>query len=234
VNSSTITLERPWATPAGDVSGVTTYKHWSSNVAGKGQQPYMVAIKMAGFAWAAHLDSTLGTDFRGLRDAAATWAANTGYDTHTKGMHYARVVQSCEPDVAPVAGSIFSKPGCSYGADAAAQVAARMLNGEASPAFQWNQTDTLTRGDAAYAALWCSTSYNDAALYATIPGCDAVSPGDNLGLSNLLDGNLAGGKWPGFFFGMGMAHQWPAARLFGSREGTARLSGQSTVTGQIQ
>src|SRR5207302_1975042 len=33
--------------------------------------------------------------------------------------------------------------------------------------------------------------------------------------SNLADNNLGGYKWPGFFFGIGMSHQWPAVRLGG-------------------
>ena len=38
---------------------------------------------------------------------------------------------------------------------------------------------------------------------------------DGLVSSNLDDQSLGSYKWPGFFFGVGMAHQWPAARLGG-------------------
>ena len=38
---------------------------------------------------------------------------------------------------------------------------------------------------------------------------------DGLGAYNAMNNNYTGGKWTGFFFGIGMSHQWPAARLGG-------------------
>jgi hypothetical protein len=59
-------------------------------------------------------------------------------------------------------------------------------------------------GDEFYGATFGATGYTANGYFS-----------DGLTASNLLDGSLASYKWPGFFFGVGMAHQWPAARLGG-------------------
>ena len=59
----------------------------------------MLAIRLFGLALAAELDGPLGTDFTGLRNEAAAYVANSGYDPQVKGMRYATNFQSCEPEV---------------------------------------------------------------------------------------------------------------------------------------
>lgn len=225
-SGSSITLERPWNFASG------TYKPYKANLAGKGQQPYMLSIKAFGFTLAKQLDATLGTHFGTLLDLAATWVSNTGYDPEVKGMRYGTNFQSCEPAAQGVAGSFYKQPGCSYGLDIFSQIAARMLNGEASRAFVANTTNRLTRGTEAYSALWCSTNFNDP-LFA-VPPCDSSAPGDNLGASNLADPNLNGGKWSGFFFGMGMAHQWPTIGRPAGQAGRVAVGGRAEVNGVLQ
>ena len=65
-------------------------------------------------------------------------------------------------------------------------------------------------GDHVYGAMWSNTTYapNSAGFY---------TPGDNLSASNCVPVNTSLGywKWPGFCFGIGMSHQWPAVRLGG-------------------
>jgi hypothetical protein len=226
-NSSTsLTLERAWT------GNTATHYRYTSNLAGKGQQPFMLAIKSYGFQVASELDATLSTDFTTLRDEAGTWVANTGYDTEVHGIRYGAVFQSCEPSTTAVGTHDWKQPGCTYGQGSAVQVASRMLNAEAGRAFLYNTTNTTTRGLDAYGAVWCSTDYNDDSLYPSIAACDSVSPGDNLGLSNMTDASLGGGKWPGFFFGMGMAHQWPA-ELFGVASPTPTINGKFSLGGKI-
>jgi hypothetical protein len=48
----------------------------------------------------------------------------------------------------------------------------------------------------------------------------------------MTDASLGGGKWPGFFFGMGMAHQWPA-ELFGVASPTPTINGKFSLGGKI-
>ena len=224
-NSPTsLTFERNWP------GNTATHYRYTANLAGKGQQPYMLAIKAFGFQIASELDATLSTDFASLRDAASTWVANTGYDSASKGMRYGAVFQSCEPSVTAVGTNAWKQPGCSYGLDGDSQRAARMLNGESARAFLYNTTDTNTRATDAYAALWCSSTYNDATLYPSISSCDAAAPGDTVATTNLSDGSFQGGKWSGFFFGMGMGHQWPAQLLTVAGDGP-HLTGNPRIKG---
>ncbi len=69
--------------------------------------------------------------------------------------------------------------------------------------------DSVSWGDQLYGALWGYTPWNTGGVYS-----DQYSIG-NVGGFNTTDTDLGSYKWPGFFFGMGMAHQWPAVRLGG-------------------
>lgn len=217
VDSSTVKLERPWEGPSGTYKLMNSADH-GIGIAGKGQQPFMLSIRMYSYVLGAQMDSELGTDFKSLRDAAGTFIATNGYDEQIRGIRYGTNFQSCEPKLRSVTPSAWKQPGCSYGTDIYGVMAARMLNGEASRGFVSNTAGTLARGDDAYSALWCSTRYNDKILYPDIPACDEYAPGNSVGVFNLADNSLSGGKWPGFFFGMGMMHQWPAVRLTLSKD----------------
>jgi hypothetical protein len=63
-----------------------------------------------------------------------------------------------------------------------------------------------TFGDTVYGSIWASSTYTAPGFY-TAP--------DNIQASNCYPVNLAYYKWPGFCFGIGMSHQWPAARVGG-------------------
>jgi hypothetical protein len=66
--------------------------------------------------------------------------------------------------------------------------------------------EAVNWGDEAYGALWGDCAVTEPGFY-----CDSnYVTGEN------SDASLAVGKWAGFFFGVGMAHQWPAVRQGGA------------------
>ena len=80
-------------------------------------------------------------------------------------------------------------------------------------------------GDELFASLWCSAPYDVSA-----PGtCDNYSGGNSAGVWNLKDADLSIYKWPGFFFGIGAAHRWPAVRLGGAAAADTRTYTVSCV-----
>ena len=71
--------------------------------------------------------------------------------------------------------------------------------------YQANPTPVAKAwGDMIYGSVWGYGPYTAAGYYS-----------DSYQGSNLTDNYLGGYKYTGFYFGMGMAHQWPAARLGG-------------------
>jgi hypothetical protein len=148
-----------------------------------------------------------------LNPLAGQWVHDVGYDPSTQGMNYARVYDWCEPatTVAPGQTQSLRQGECNYGGDPNFIKAARALTAETSRALQayydanGGSAAAVGWGDTAYGSLWGDCSKTTGGVY-----CDPLF--DNLDTSN---GNLAAYKWTGFFFGMGMAHQWPAVRLGG-------------------
>jgi hypothetical protein len=215
-SNSQIALNRPWDGPSG------TYWSYQSNVAGIAQQPYMLGIRQAAWRWAslaasAAGNSTLAANFDSLRYAAGMWIRTTGFDSAiTNGMFYSRVQSGCEPITpASMGGGCFSASPSNSAYDA---IAMRELTAEGSPSL-WSYADSgaldkVTWGDLAYGSLWGYAPH-------TAPGYCA--PTDQLTEQNASAGAASPGifpphntgKWTGFFFGMGMAHQWPAIRLGG-------------------
>jgi len=213
-NSSQITLHSPWDGPTG------IHRPYSYVLAGYGQQPYMLGIKTTAMNWAASLveDPTLAANYANLASLAGNWVRDFGYDsTATKGMFYARVYEACEPVKTPIGTYEFRSPGCDNGLNPASVVAARDLTGETSSAlraaYEADPTPANRNwGDEAYSALWCSSRYE---VNPPVT-CDSKGEGDNSNMGVTGDGALSGTKWAGFFFGMGMAHQWPAVRVGGA------------------
>jgi hypothetical protein len=145
------------------------------------------------------------------------WIRTTGFDSAiTNGMFYSRVQSGCEPITpASMGGGCFSASPSNSAYDA---IAMRELTAEGSPSL-WSYADSgaldkVTWGDLAYGSLWGYAPH-------TAPGYCA--PTDQLTEQNASAGAASPGifpphntgKWTGFFFGMGMAHQWPAIRLGG-------------------
>ena len=94
--------------------------------------------------------------------------------------------------------------------------------------YIYNPASTnLTWGDKAYGAVWGNPSFNTGGVY-----YDRASDATNTAPTNLSDGSVHGGKWYGFFAGMGMLHRWPAVRLGGvDPPNFATLDIPFTVTG---
>ncbi len=209
-NSPTqVTLNRPWDGPSESNAWA-----WQGVVAGYGQQPYMVGIKTTELKLASAVaDPTLSSGFATLAGQAATWVHDVGYDPPTQGLHYARVYQECEPQTVPPPGIIFPSrtPGCDQGQAPGSISAARALTPEAASAitvfYQSNPTpDAKQWGDTVYGSIWGNPAFTTGGVYS-----------DSNYVNDLTsNASLAGPKWTGFFFGMGMAHQWPAARLGGT------------------
>ena len=218
-NASQITLNRPWDGSSG------TYYGYVANVAGRATQPYMLGIKQNAFRWgalaaSANGNATLAAGLTGLLQAAGKWERATGFDSLvTNGFYYSRVLNLCEPITTASMGYGGGGP-CfddtnSY--SAYDNVAMRELTAENSASLRsyydanGGGGDSLTWGDLAYGSVWGNPAYTTGGVYAPADGYTA----DNTANGNLNDSNIHGGKWTGFFFGMGMAHQWPAARLGG-------------------
>lgn len=210
VDSSHITLDRPWDGPTS--SSIFGYR---GNIAGKGQQPFVLGIKTLQMSLASKVASSpLNTNYGTLANLAANWIKDNGYDPATGGMYYYRLFGSCEPVYATSsqpAKFLYVNPGCGYSPSGPGSTSsvARALNGEAQNAYRvlYENSPTAanrTLGDRFYGSQWGAPEYTQKGFY---------SDGDTA--SNLADGSLASYKWTGFFFGIGMAHQWPAVRVGG-------------------
>lgn len=208
-NSATqITLNRPWDGPT------ETGAHIFSNVlAGFGQQPYMLGIKITQMKFASQIGgSPAAQRYGALAAAAAKWIHDVGYDPVTQGLFYGKVMQACEPLLTPPPSPVFGSrsPGCDFGLDPGSARAARVLTAEASQAlrvyYESNATqDARDWGDRAYGSIWGKAAYTTGGVYTD----------SNYVRDENSDVSLGAYKWTGFFFGMGMAHQWPAVRLGG-------------------
>lgn len=208
-NSATqITLDRPWDGPT--ETGVHVYSY---GLAGFGQQPFMLGIKITQMKFASQIPGApFAKRYGELAAAAAKWIHDVGYDPVTQGLYYGRVFQACEPASVPPPGSAFDfrTPGCNYGLNPPAIRAARVLTAEASQAlrvyYEANPTpEAKAWGDRAYGSIWGNPVYTTGGVYAD----------SNYVRDENSDAALGAYKWTGFFFGMGMAHQWPAVRLGG-------------------
>jgi hypothetical protein len=205
---SQITLDRAWDGQTEKDAHLLSYQ-----LAGYGQQPFMLGIKILQMKLASQLpDGALSSAYAVLAAQAASWIHDVGYDQVTQGMHYARGMQACEPDTVPPPGSAFTArtPGCNNGLEPNGIRAARTLTAEVSQAlrvyYESNPTEAAKAwGDVAYGSIWGNPILTTGGVY-TDP---------NYVRDENSNGSLGAYKWTGFFFGMGMAHQWPAVRLGG-------------------
>jgi hypothetical protein len=219
-NSGQITLMRNWSNSWDGVSGV--YHAWygsSANVAGIAVQPYMLGIRQNAWRWAALAataagNPTLAAQFNSLRTAASTWFRNTGFDSAiTQGSFYSRVDELCEP-ITPASmgygggGPCFDDNPSNSEYD---KVAMRQLTAEGSASLlsysDSGASDAVAFGDLAYGSLW-GVSGMTTGVYVPADGANIADTANS-------NTNWSYGKWTGFFFGMGMTHQWPAVRLGG-------------------
>jgi hypothetical protein len=237
-NSSTsITLNRAWDGPSTD--GTHIYRPYVANLAGYGQQPFMLGIKSYGMnllatqtvpALAAYV-----APYTIFTAGATSWIWNTGMDHQLFGTNYGRIYQQCEPlNTAPPGTSFtFRAPGCTYGANPAGVFLSTEQNSEtgASHVIYYANNSTgpnRTLGDEFYGSLWGYCPWTAAGAY-----CSAGSTASNAAQTNLSDGNIHAGKWYGFFTGVGMSHRWAAARIGGVQPAIPRRILIAFVSGAI-
>ncbi len=129
-NSATqVTLDRPWDGPTETGARIYSYA-----LAGFGQQPFMLGIKITQMKLASQIPGApFAKRYGELASAAAKWIHDVGYDPATQGLFYGRVFQACEPATVPPPGSEFVSrtPGCNNGLYPPAARAARVLTAEA-------------------------------------------------------------------------------------------------------
>jgi hypothetical protein len=208
-NSPTqITLNRPWVG-----SGTETVNIWRDNLVGRGQQPFIMGIKTLQMSLGSKIDdATTASNYAGLAKDAASWIFTTGYDPQLKAVVYGRIFPQCEPPMTETGDPSFGSrtPECiENSANASSVSVARARNSEVQNAmrvaYQGNPTsDMQALGDQVYCAQWGDMTLTKSGY------CKGA-----ITASNLEDVNLGSYKWTGFFFGIGMAHQWPAVRVGG-------------------
>lgn len=193
IDASTVMLDRPWAAATG------TYAATRNNLVGYGQEPFLLGIKVFAMKLAAQTDSgQTAANYAALAADSATWILTHGYDPLTGGLHYARDLSGCEPKLNP-------RLNCTFGLSASEKQQSRLLNAEAQNslrvAYEANPTQEVRDfGDQFYGAQW---------------GKKGGPYFDDVYLNSLDADTVWRYKWLGFLFGIGMAHQWPAARLGG-------------------
>lgn len=215
-SSSSLTLDHPWP---GSTGG--SYFGFFGNIDGYGQQPFYNGINdyrigVLSRATAPALGSLPAT-YLGYANGIGGWIKSTGFNMPTLTTNYGRGYQFCEPAMtASATGFDYQSPGCNYSASSInSETTGREQNAEISNAFSdyyINNTNSgnMTWGNQAYGAIWGNPAYNTGGVY-----FDAASAANNLAPTNLNAASIEGGKWYGFFSGMGMLHRWPAVRLGG-------------------
>ena len=207
-SASQITLNRPWVG-----SGTESVYFFRYNLVGRGVQPFMLGIKTLQMSYSSLIDdAATASSYLGLASEAANWILSVGYDPLLKAVSYGRIFPQCEPPMTELGDPSFNFriPGCiENSANPSAASEAKVRNSEVQNgfrvAYQTNPTnDVKNIGDQAYCAEWGQATM-------TRPGyCTSA-----VTASNLDDVSLGGYKYTGFFFGIGMAHQWPAVRVGG-------------------
>jgi hypothetical protein len=216
LNSSTqITLNRAWDGPSSSVSVI--YRPYVANLAGFGQQPFMLGIKSYGMNLLATQTvpalSSFKAPYAALAAGSTGWIWNTGMDHQLFGTNYGRIYQTCEPtNTAPTGTDFdFRAPGCTYGFSYAfLSTEQNSETGRAHTIYYANNPSSanLTLGDEFYGSLWGYCPWTTGGAY-----CSANSTAANAAQSNLgLPSGVASGKWYGFFTGIGFSSGWPAYR----------------------
>jgi hypothetical protein len=190
-------------------------------IGGYGQQPYMLGgMGVLSFNYASKVnDPNYQAKWQALAQATANYMwTPPSYDPYTQGIQYGVGYGGCEQKVPINSGSGIvdgtsqgNGDACQYDLSPSGISVARGLAVEAlnslSVYYLSNPTPDMQKfGDTVYGSVWASSALTTGGVY---------SAPDNIPASNCYAVNLASYKWPGFCFGMGMSHQWPAARLGG-------------------
>lgn len=234
-----ITLNRPW--DGNSTDGTHIYRPYVGNLSGYGEQPFMLGIKSYGMNVMANQTvsalASYKTTYLGFTSDATAWIWNSGMDHQLFGTNYGRIYQACEPtNTAPTTGITFTyrAPGCTYGAQLS--YLSTEQNSETANAhaiyLQNNPiTANLNLGDEFYGSLWGYCPWTTGGVY-----CSSASTASNAPQSNLSDSSIHGGKWYGFFTGMGRTDIYPVIRqlLTPQRSGTVSSRGSIGPSGVIK
>lgn len=275
VNSSTITLDRPWTGATQICSSWpgcagTVYNLYQSpgrpsgyGIGGYGQQPYMLdSMAVTSMRLASNgVDSASncgGSPCDAAWLAQAKTSAGVGwnppfYDPATNGIQYGVGYGGCEQQTATPL-SVLPAPGTAWinGTDAGNGdgcqfnltlfgIATSRGDGVEGGGGLWTAYlgggITQLRGDQIYGSAW--QGYTSAGFYDPNDGAGVTQ---SVGACGTAPPGVTTYKYFGFCFGMGMSHQWPAARLGGvlpanpfpiSAPCVARYSGTATCSWSI-
>ena len=202
-NSGQITLDRNWGSAT--ITGTAAAGRYVQ--VGWGTQPFILSLKVQQYQYS-YLSGK--AEYLALRNSAAEWFRSTLNNTLIA-PYYTRGSAMSEP---PWQASI--NVGClSCGGDTSYDAGEMRagLGGEAFNSIAYWGPSHLTDADALFNALWGKSGYNVGAAGSApaIQGWDCWTGSGGACVGNSTP--LTSYKWPGFFFGVGMAHQWPAARL---------------------
>lgn len=217
LNSPTsITLHRPWRGATG------SYNAFRYNLSGLGQQPFMVGISALAADWGTNVPAQ-AADWGTIRANLGASYQTYGFNSQTLSQYYGRVFEFCEPKGATInlafpwptggAGDNFL-PSC-LGGPYYSSGPDRVTIGEAisttGPAIYAADPTPANKAfaDNVYTALWGSY-VQDGTLAPITP--DPYALGNIPQLWNTSDAWMGAYKYPGFFFGVGQAHRWPAVR----------------------
>lgn len=219
IDDTHIRLDRPSV-----VSG-SNYHIYNRNAgAGFLQIYYMLGIKIQAMKWASLVDDpTVANGYKAIIPLVAQNLVTYGWDPNTKGTNYGGVAGLCVPGGTPNAVAPFWTVRGSSGGQAVCgwsgllpqgtngEYTSRVASAEALHGyiefFLANQSlANMQFVDVVYGAIYGNPAATDAGYYSDIHYVNENN--------ELFDGSfgIGGIKWDGFFFGAGMAHQWPAIR----------------------
>lgn len=220
-DSTHIQLHKPW-NGSTDVSGSLHLFDSSADagigLAGYGQQPFMLGIKMRSMLWlATNPASEFQSTYKVLLSSASLWMHDVGISSDTWAINYGRIFDACEPDpgLGANTGQYYRNGGnCMTGPDTfVAWPDQRQLNNEGMTAVYGyyltpSVADALSWGDHVYGASFGYPAWTTGGVFT-----DGIYANEST--ANMGDVSLAGYKYFGQAFGVGMTHTWPALRLGG-------------------
>jgi hypothetical protein len=213
----TLALDHPWPGATG-----SNYVGNSSNIVGNGEQPFYIGVRSLGTGFLSRVTdpalSAVASFYKTLSAGIASWLHDVGTDIASLTTNYGIGYGLCGPVNPPASSVPFSwkSPACNYSsAETDSMTVGREQNSEIMSAiseyYLANPTPAnKTWGDRMYGAVFGTAAYNTSGAY-----WDAASVATNTAPANWGDVSWHAGKWPGFFFGMGMPRRWPAVRLGG-------------------
>ncbi len=231
-NPGSLTLNRPWDGATG-----SNYHTFSYVVVGFEVQPFMDGVKTSAMNWASQSsNAAIASAYTVMKGQLGTWMATYGVDTNTPGTlgtYYNRLSGNCETAGIPNATTLFDgihgvNDGCGFMGLAASgagmgEFTSRVNTAEAYSGLAAYYTARCLLGPSQCSAARALVDKYYGAIYGN---CALTAGGGSTfycdshyvnTASELSNASLGAYKWSGFFFGMGMAHQWPALRLGGAQ-----------------